>query len=109
MEPVTAIMLLIACNDEMRVCREAVHSAKEYVSVAACEEGLEHALKRDDSGPQRIGQCLPVAAGYSPSEVSLIWHMSTRGELYAELRPLNGANSAPTRLAGTVDANTASQ
>ncbi|MCB1475047.1 MAG: hypothetical protein H6883_13565 [Rhodobiaceae bacterium] len=105
MEPVTALMLLITCNDDMRVCREAARSAQEYVSVAACEEGLEKALKRVDDGPQRIGQCLPIAAGHSPSEVSLIWHMSRRGELYAELRPINGVDSGPTRLAGTVSSD----
>lgn len=75
--------------------------------MAACEEGLEKALKRVDTGPQRIGQCLPIAAGHHPSEVSLIWHMSGRGELFAELRPLHSGDGGATRLATVSGESTA--
>lgn len=95
MEPVTAIMLLLSCNDDLGMCREAARSASHYASVEICEDDLLRQMKSAGDGPQRIGQCLALEPSQDPRSVKLRWHLTRAGDLVATVE----AEPAPTQLA----------
>ncbi|MEZ5840788.1 MAG: hypothetical protein R3D02_10325 [Hyphomicrobiales bacterium] len=61
MEHIAAILLLLACSDNLKDCEEAPGDKLGYESLEACETDIDARLRRFmPAGPVVYGQCVEV-------------------------------------------------
>lgn len=90
MEHIAAILLLLGCSDDGRVCTELPAPQIGYETVQACEQDTPRALSgAGSSHPLVLSKCIavdPLAEG----DMEIVWDINERGELLASVVPYNG-------------------
>jgi len=86
MEHIAAIMLLVACSDDLGACREMPAAVPFYMSAAECEAELEPAIIAvTQSAPQAFGQCLAVDPAGEGGDATVTWEIREDGVFRAAL------------------------
>ena len=90
MEHVAAIMLLIACSDDLSLCQEATAPTIAYETMQDCERDIEPAM-RDIAveAPTVLAQCFQIDPALFAEDVEISWDITEGGVLDAELALIN--------------------
>ena len=89
MEHLAAILLLVACTDDLGSCREVPAEVPFYQSAKDCEADLEPALVRlIRTDPQAFGQCVAVDPA-DEGNATLTWEIQEDGVFHARLEYTN--------------------
>src|SRR5690606_25263989 len=87
MEHIAAIMLLVACSDDLGACREVSVDVAHFATVEDCEKQLEPSLVRViQSAPQAFGQCVSMDPADENRDVQLGWEIGRDGEFRTQLK-----------------------
>ena len=90
MEHVAAIMLLLACTDDLSRCEEFPAPTVAYETVQDCETDIAPAMREAAiDAPTILGRCLSIDPALFAEDVEIAWSITAEGELAAELALVN--------------------
>lgn len=90
MEQIAAILLLLGCSDDGRVCTELHPRQANFDTEASCEAAVPDALRMaGEENPLALAKCVPFEP-LADGQVDIVWHLNDRGELFASVVPYPG-------------------
>lgn len=86
MEHIAAVLLLVACSNNLSDCREIPAPVPLYESIEDCGAELPFALS-DLSGraPRVLGTCVYVDPALEEEDAELVWDIKPGGTLFARI------------------------
>lgn len=92
MEHVAAVLLLVACSDNLEDCRELPAPVPIYESIEDCDTELPFTMS-DLSGkaPRILGTCVYVDPALEEEDAELVWDIQPGGTLLARVEISNYA------------------
>ncbi|MBL8583881.1 MAG: hypothetical protein JNL61_16860 [Rhizobiaceae bacterium] len=95
MEHIAAVLLLVACSDDLKDCREVPSPTPIYESIEDCDGDLPFTMS-DLSGkaPRILGTCVYVDPALEEEDAELVWDIQPGGTLYARVEIPNYAVAA---------------
>lgn len=86
MEHIAAVLLLVACSDNLADCREVPAPEALYETVDACETERPF-IVGDLAGkaPRIIGTCVYVDPALEEADAELVWDITPGGVLQASI------------------------
>lgn len=86
MEHIAAIMLLVACPDDLSACTELSAPAAYFETVQDCEVALEPAMRKAaQDHPQLYGQCAELDPELMETDAEVVWDIGPEGNLYVSV------------------------
>lgn len=89
MEHVAAILLLIACSDDLGTCTETHGSQISYETMQDCDTDLP-VLTHEINGraPAILGTCLEVDPALVYDDAEIVWDVSEDGKLSGRIQAI---------------------
>jgi hypothetical protein len=86
MEHIAAVLLMIACSDDLQQCQEVPAPTVGYETSVQCEVDMRFQMS-DALGlaPMIIGKCIKVDPALMDQDAELVWDISPQGELIASV------------------------
>ncbi|MFU0504952.1 hypothetical protein [Pseudaminobacter sp. NGMCC 1.201702] len=86
MEHIAALLLIVACSDDLQQCRELPAPTPLYETVEECENVLPQALNTfTGKHPQLFAQCVFVDPAMEEEDAELTWDIGEDGTLHASI------------------------
>lgn len=86
MEHIAALMLLVACPEDLSSCSEIPAPEAYYQSMDECENALDPAMRRaSQNHPQLYGQCAEIGPELAEADAEIIWDIASDGNLYVSV------------------------
>jgi hypothetical protein len=84
MEHIAALLLIVACSDDMARCQELAAPSAVYETQEECEVDLHPTISLFvTSYPQVLGQCVSVDPAIEEEDADLVWNVKPDGTLFA--------------------------
>lgn len=84
MEHIAALLLIVACSDDMARCQELEASSAVYETQEECDIDLQPTISRLVTRyPQVLGQCVSVDPAIEEEDADLVWNVKPDGTLFA--------------------------
>ena len=84
MEHIAALLLIIACSDDLAQCGEMSVPTSVYETVEECEADLQPSISLfTTKHPQVFGQCVEVDPAIEEEDAELVWDIKPDGTLFA--------------------------
>ncbi|MEQ1943416.1 hypothetical protein ABMA32_13450 [Mesorhizobium sp. VNQ89] len=84
MEHIAALLLIVACSDDMAQCRELETASAVYETQEECDVDLQPTISRFVTRyPQVLGQCVSVDPAIEEEDADLVWNVKPDGTLFA--------------------------
>ena len=84
MEHIAALLLIVACTDDLAQCREMPVPISVYETVEECEGDLQPSISLfTTKHPLVFGQCVQVDPAIEEEYAELVWDVKPDGTLYA--------------------------
>ncbi|MEW9805767.1 hypothetical protein [Mesorhizobium marinum] len=84
MEHIAALLLVIACSDDLSRCGEMPVPTSVYETVEECEADLQPSISLyTTKHPQVFGQCVEVDPAVEEEDAELVWDVKPDGTLFA--------------------------
>ncbi len=89
MEHIAALLLIIGCSQDMKVCEELPAPVPVYETATECDSDLQAALRQlDRSRPRVMGVCVYVDPAMEEQDAELVWDVTAEGKLIASVEPV---------------------
>jgi hypothetical protein len=86
MEHIAALLLIVACSDDLQQCREVPAPTPIYETVEECETVLPQTLHSyAGKHPQLFAQCVFVDPAMEEEDAELTWDIDDDGMLHASV------------------------
>ena len=84
MEHIAALLLIVACSDDIGQCRELEAPVALYETQEDCEDDLQPAISGFVTRyPRVMGQCVFVDPAIEEEDADLVWNVKPDGTLFA--------------------------
>ncbi len=84
MEHIAALLLIVACSDDVSRCQELEAASAVYETQEECEDDLQPTISRFvTSYSQVLGQCVSVDPAVEEEDADLVWNVKPDGTLFA--------------------------
>lgn len=86
MEHIAALLLIIGCSQDMKVCDELPAPTPIYETAAECNSELPAALRGlDGARPRVMGVCVFVDPAMEEEDAELVWDVTADGKIVASV------------------------
>jgi hypothetical protein len=90
MEHVAALLLIIGCSPDMKVCEELPAPVPVYETAGECDSELPAALRRLGAAKPRVmGVCVYVDPAMEEQDAELVWDVTADGKLVASVEAVS--------------------
>jgi len=90
MEHIAAFMLLIACSDDLQVCKEYPAPAIGYETTEQCEAELAPAIRTIPEGQAKtFGKCVNIDPALLYEDAEIVWDVTQQGQIEVTLEVVN--------------------
>ncbi len=84
MEHIAALLLIVACSDDLAQCRELESQSAVYETQEECEDDLQPAISLSvTKHPKIFGKCVVVDPALDEEDANLVWNVKADGTLFA--------------------------
>jgi len=90
MEHIAALLLIIGCSQDMKVCEELPAPVPVYETATECDSDLQTALRElDRARPRVMGLCVYVDPAMEEQDAELVWDVTADGKLVASIEAVS--------------------
>ena len=90
MEHIAAFMLLIACSEDLQVCKEYPAPEVAYETVEQCRAELAPAMRTIPASEEKpFGECVEVDPALFYEDAEIVWDVTQDGGLEVALELIN--------------------
>ena len=90
MEHIAAFMLLIACSEDLQVCKEYPAPAIAYETVEQCQAELRPAIRTiSTSETKSFGKCVEIDPALLYEDAEIVWDVTQDGGLEIKLEVID--------------------
>lgn len=90
MEHIAAFMLLIACSEDLQVCKEYPAPAIAYETAEQCQDELKPAIRIiSTSLAKSFGKCVEIDPALTYEDAEIVWDVTQAGGLEVSLEVTN--------------------
>ncbi|PSJ63428.1 hypothetical protein [Kumtagia ephedrae] len=90
MEHIAALLLIVGCSGDLKVCNEMPVDVSIYETYEECQADLQPTLSHFAGRRDRIlGQCVYVDPAMEEADAELVWDVTPDGKLTASVESYN--------------------